>query len=91
MARIVYNLESGIAMNIRFVKPAYVLQPGERETTGGELPTQESLSSPSAFKKRQQDKRAAQDSVRNRASVDDIVAVLKKKGLLTDQDLKGKS
>src|SRR4051794_13360881 len=46
LPRIVYSKTNGIAHDIRFAAPDYILQPGESEIAGDVLPTQASLSDP---------------------------------------------
>lgn len=49
MTRIAYRMMDGRACDIRFVSPAYVLLPDERETVGDKLPGVASLTDPSVL------------------------------------------
>lgn len=87
MARIVYNLNKGIAENIRFAKAAYALRPGELEAQGGTLPTQEALSDPAAWAAQAADVQAKAQARATAPTVEDLILVMKEKGVLTDQDI----
>jgi hypothetical protein len=87
MARIVYNLNNGIAENIRFAKASYALRPGESELRGDVLPSLESLSDPAAWAAQISEKQARVQARESSLSLDDLVDMLVKKGALTQQEI----
>lgn len=80
MARVVYKLVDGLAVNVRSVKDTYVLKPGELEQRVNKLPEPDTLSTSEAVESREA-------QIFTALSVEDVLNLLKAKGLINDEDI----